>query len=113
MKKLVSLLVVVMMGMVMLTATSVVANDEQSTSLITVGSVVCNGGNTIAVPVYVENNPGVTSVNLKIGYDAKYFTLKNVEDKGLLGGATHSDDYMANPYTLSWENERKHTSGKL
>ena len=105
MKKLFGLMMVVMLCVFMITTVSVVASDTQMVPTFEVQSLTCNKGDTISIPIFMENNTGVTSVNLKIGYNSKYFTLKAVEDKGLLGVAVHSDDYSANPYTLSWEND--------
>ena len=56
------------------------------------------------VTVSVENNPGVTMMRLKLNYDTDNLQLVGVTDGGLLGTASHSSAYTANPYYLYWTN---------
>ena len=78
---------------------------------ISVSKVEAGPGETVKVTVNISNNPGVTSVLLRIGYDESVFTLTNVKDGGILGSTFHSNKYK-NPYTLSWANDTAKTNIK-
>ena len=105
MKKFIGLISLFILVLLLVSSISVGAYDNSATPMIEVGSLACNKGDVVSVPIYMSNNPGVTSVNLKIEYNSDYLNLIDIEDGKLLGEAVHSDDYEANPYTLSWEND--------
>ncbi|MCL1808753.1 MAG: cohesin domain-containing protein [Clostridiales bacterium] len=73
--------------------------------MIKVASGSGKAGDAVDVAISLENNPGVASMRLLVGYDTSSLKLVKVEDKGLLGSAAH---YMgpefAQPYTLLWSN---------
>ncbi|MBQ3194540.1 MAG: InlB B-repeat-containing protein [Oscillospiraceae bacterium] len=62
-------------------------------------------GQQVAVTISLENNPGLASMQLSVGYDSDVLTLVSVTDGGHLGTAVHSDNVAANPYTLTWAND--------
>ncbi|MBP5661756.1 MAG: hypothetical protein J6X30_01205 [Clostridia bacterium] len=61
------------------------------------------------VPIYLKNNPGVISAQVRVSYDADVFTLVEVQDMKLLGGTNFPENLSCNPYTLSWENDLTQT----
>ncbi len=77
--------------------------------IVAVSSVRGQVGNTVTIPISIENNPGIVSMTLEVEYDAEIFTLVAVNDTTLLSGAMHSDVYSS-PYTLTWENDTSKTN---
>ena len=61
-------------------------------------------GNTVEVTLTMTNNPGISFLKLRIGYDKDVMTLTAAEDLGGLGDArfTASENYTYNPYVLTW-----------
>lgn len=60
-------------------------------------------GETVTVTVSVENNPGIIAAAMRIDYDSEKLELVAVQDEKLLTGtATFSQNYMADPYYVSW-----------
>ena len=76
---------------------------------ITVSSASATAGNQVKVAISLKNNPGITSMLLKVNYDTSKLQLVNVEDKGNLGAAVHSN-VMNSPFTLSWANDTATTN---
>lgn len=72
---------------------------------IKVSSVTCSSNaSQVRVPIVIENNPGVVSVQLTVTYDEQAMELIGLEDGGILGATLHSDEY-ANGYKMSWGND--------
>jgi len=70
---------------------------------ITANYDVVNG--QVRVTVLLQNNPGVVSLKALLNYDDSVFTLKQVNDTGLLKGSvcsTEAEDMAEAPYTLMW-----------
>ncbi len=80
-----------------------------NTATIKVSSESAVAGDQAKVTISFNDNPGVTSVLLKVGYDESVFTLTDVTDGGILGSAFHSNKYKS-PYTLSWANDTATTN---
>lgn len=72
--------------------------------VIKAGSAKGRPGQTVNVTISLENNLGLVSMRLNVGYDKSALTLTNVTDAGILGNQCHSDDYELNPYVLYWDN---------
>ncbi|MBE6717224.1 MAG: hypothetical protein E7573_09935 [Ruminococcaceae bacterium] len=66
-------------------------------------------GENVDVKISLKNNPGVTSVLLKITFDSSKLELIGVTDAGILGSQFHSNNYNS-PYTLSWANDTATTN---
>ena len=79
--------------------------SSPSEATIQVSSVKGLPGQTVSVPVSLENNPGIVSMLVSVTYDRDVLTLVGVEDAGLLGTAEHNPSYSAFPYILSWSND--------
>ena len=60
-------------------------------------------GDIIEVPITLENNPGIVTMRLFIGYDREVLQLVEVIDKGILGNYRegHLNTF---PYVLIWSN---------
>ena len=68
-------------------------------------SVTARPGETIQIPLYVENNPGVAYVKFKVAYDSDKLDLISAEDQGIFKGIfTTSQTIDVNPYVLQWMN---------
>ena len=72
------------------------------TTKMVVGEVAAD--NTVDVEIYLENNPGIITMILEVGYDKDVMTLLKVQDAGILGTAMHTDNLALNPYQLTWNN---------
>ena len=60
-------------------------------------------GETVTVTVSVENNPGIIAAAMRIDYDSEKLELVAVQDEKLMvGTTTFSQNYMADPYYVSW-----------
>lgn len=59
-------------------------------------------GEIVEITVSLENNPGIISVTMEIGYDASRLRLVEATDEKLLNDSIFSDSYSKNPYYLSW-----------
>lgn len=74
--------------------------------MLALSEATAHPGETVQITVSVQNNPGIVSAMLKIGYDASVLTLIGIENSGLLTGADFyaGNDTTANPYTAFWVN---------
>ncbi|MCL1809113.1 MAG: dockerin type I domain-containing protein [Clostridiales bacterium] len=68
-------------------------------------------GDTIDVPISLENNPGIIVMMLSVSYNRAVLRQVGVEDKGVLGEEHHfvddEDSGYQYPYTLYWANDRE------
>lgn len=63
-----------------------------------------SAGDLITVSIALENNPGISSMKLKLGYDSENFDLKSITDTNKLGNDAHGTEFTT-PYSLCWDNE--------
>ena len=79
--------------------------EPQGTPTITIGNVIGRAGETVQVPITIQNNPGLIATQIGISYDSDTLTLIDVEDDGLFGdgNAYFGNDVSEMPYTLLWE----------
>ena len=72
---------------------------------IMVGSAEGRPGNTISVPITVENNPGIIALRIFVEYDAEVLQLTDVQDGTVFttGKSTFNNHLEAIPYTMLWE----------
>lgn len=61
-------------------------------------------GDTVSITIALENNPGIITMILEVGYDTSVMTLTGVTDGGILGTAMHTDKLTMDPYQLTWNN---------
>ena len=70
-------------------------------------------GDTVAVTVSLQNNPGLISLMLSVQYDTTALELEQVEDLGLFSaspsqstpGFLQGNDLSASPYTVLWSDD--------
>lgn len=92
-------------GKIIITVSIPKLTAPETDAKITVSSQTAIVGQQVEVTISLENNPGIASMQLTIGYDADVMTLVGVTDAGKLGDAVHSDNLSACPYTLTWAND--------
>ena len=84
-----------------------VENEEEPQGIptITVGDVVGKAGETVQVPITIQDNPGLIATQISISYDSDILSLVAAEDGGLFGdgNAYFGNNVSAMPYTLLWE----------
>ena len=71
----------------------------------TLGSGTAAPGETIEIPLSIENNPGIIGLSVSVSYDANVLRLESVENKNLFTGGlyTFGNDLDLIPYILIWE----------
>lgn len=81
---------------------SVLATAEPTFS---VGTVSAKPGETVSVPVTIQNNSGIVALKINIAYDANVLSLQSVTDAALFPGGSLvvGGNVQANPYTVLWE----------
>ena len=81
------------------------ADDELLTGSLSVGTVTAKAGETVSVPVMLDENPGVAAMRLSVRYDASKLKLTGAENGGSLEGAEFlaGNDLSANPFYLVWD----------
>ena len=99
MKRILAVLLVVSMLCV---AFPVTIAATSATPTLTVSSVEGSVGDTVAVTVSIENNPGVVSMYLQLSYDAASLELVSVTDHELLPDPIFGQT-MTSPYALQWD----------
>ena len=88
-----------------------VCHDIQTSPIDPTGNipkiVVSSGkgsvGSTVKVTISLQDNPGIITASLKVGYDATKLKLVSAEDTGLLNDSIFSNDLTLNPYVLCWD----------
>lgn len=95
------------------TAVTVIPKLEQDEDVeigfLSVSDVQGQIGETVAVPIKIERNPGIIAIQCDLQYDSSKVKLVSVEDSAMLEGAVLSEDYTKNPYVLSFSNELSET----
>lgn len=85
---------------------TVIGNDEPVAEKpsVTVGSATGKKGDTVEIPVILENNTGFSSLGIEIGYDETALTLTNVvAGQGVGATFTKAQTFTVNPYNMSWD----------
>lgn len=101
MKKRSMIALLLTIGVLFLSCPTALAAGEQGTFLVS--DAAGKAGETVTVTVSVKDNPGMIATALRISYDAEKLELIEAHDKKLMSGTTtFSQNYMANPYYVSW-----------
>ena len=75
---------------------------DSNAARIVIESVAATAGDTVAVAVYLEDNPGVAYAKFKVDYSDS-LTLVSAEDQSVLSGTfTTSKTTDVKPYVLQW-----------
>lgn len=98
---LIAVLIAVLLIMLGITQVNSYAAD---TPQLAIGSVSAEGKDTVAVPVTIKNNPGITTICFSIEYDSSVLELSKIENGSLLGGQMNSDRIDKIPYYCGWIN---------
>ena len=94
-------------------------NDNEETEkhngpIITFGKVVASAGDSIDVPVYVNNNTGICGTTLKIEYDKSLVLTKITKGDSLTNLImTKPGNLTANPFNLVFDGIDEDTSNGL
>lgn len=77
----------------------------ESYPTIMIGSVDGKPGDTVSVPVTVDNNPGIVALRIFVGYDAEKLQLIDAQDGTVFpaGRSTFNKSLLANPYIMLWD----------
>lgn len=98
-KKIISLLAAIAI-LASLGAGAVFAADRR----IVVGNVSGFAGDTVRVPVTIENNPGIWGMDLTVSYDMSALKLKDVENGEIFDdSALTKGNFESDSYRLSYE----------
>lgn len=62
------------------------------------------GDTELEIPIYVKNNPGVSSTKLTISFDTDRLELTGAKMNTAWGGSTSQSPNMQSPYILNWVN---------
>lgn len=101
------------MAVAILASTVITTAFADGDPTLTVLSETANPGDTVNVTVSLQNNPGIVSLRVKIGYDSSVLTMTGLTDAGVLGTEVHQSyleegvahyNLSANPYILYWDN---------
>lgn len=77
--------------------------DNGAVPTIYFESKQCRPGETVEVPIIVENNPGISGLGIEIEYDNTLLTLNGIENNNLLSGAYFEHgDISKRTVTLNW-----------
>ncbi len=93
---------------------------DENAPMVKVESVKGKAGESITVPLYIENNPGVLGMMLKVSYDEELtltaITQSTGEDNSALESLdfTPGKDLTANPINVGWDGlDADSTNGKI
>ena len=67
-----------------------------------VSQVKAHADSTVAVDVFIENNPAITSFKLTVNYPSNVLTLTGVEYKDLFSSRATGTNRFESPFTISW-----------
>lgn len=87
------------------TVSGTVSIMPDETAAVVVDTISANTGDTVEVPIRLQNNPGITALSLNISYDNTQLKLLGAADGKILGTSTFlsGNDLTLIPYTLNWD----------
>lgn len=69
---------------------------------ISVESVTVQPGNIAEVAIRIDNNPGITSLQISVAYPGDDLELLSIQDMRLFGNSISSGPLTKNPIKISW-----------
>ena len=81
-----------------------------ATPEITISGAEAQPGDSVDLTVAITGNPGITSIDFNVNYDASQFTLTNKQNGKLLGGTMNSQTLDKVPYYCGWINSLQKTN---
>ena len=104
MKKFFSILIALMLVMQAVSFGGAVTQKSNAAEAVCyLGNVSAKyGSDTVRVPIYLENNPGIISIQLEIYYPTDYFTLTDIDYNEECGLGTNigSDVFSQHPFVF-------------
>lgn len=100
MKKILVALLAVILTVVMIIPVVSAANDNNPRFTLSTASGKC--GDVVDVAVVLENNPGITALQIEINYSRSDLKLVALEDNGLFANAISSSKLDNDPFKISW-----------
>lgn len=100
-KRLGSMIMAMVMLFTLIPANALAAQEDGMT--LRVSSVTAAPGATVDVKLEFENNPGISSMKVKVAFDT-VLTLQNVAFNPGMGGQSQLPQTMNSPVTLNWVN---------
>lgn len=82
--------------------TNTIENSKKPVFQFNTSDITAKPNSTFTVDLALDNNPGITSFNLKIAYPADALALTNIEYKTLFTTSATGSNNMASPFTISW-----------
>ena len=99
MKKIVSVLLV---AMLIISISCISGNAQGVVPSFEVVGGSAKVGDTVDVNIKINNNPGITSLQIKVAYSNTDLELIQLEDKELFGNPISHSDLSRNPLIISW-----------
>ena len=99
MKKIVSALLAVML---IISISCISGNAQSAVPSFEVVGGSARVGDTVDVNIKINNNPGITSLQIKVAYSNSDLELIEFEDKELFGNPLSHSDMSRNPLIISW-----------
>ncbi len=80
---------------------------------LSASDVTTRVGETVRVPIYLHNNPGITSMRVFVSFDPEVLTLTNVIYNSEMGGMSVPPEYakVTNMVTLYWTDSFRDYTG--
>ncbi len=98
-----ALAIVMIMSLLPLHALQAQAITQEAPMVITVSSANSLVGDTVTTTIAVSNNPGISSMKLKVAFDS-ILTLEKVEYNSEFNGIPQMPETLNSPVTLNWAN---------
>lgn len=96
-----SILAIVLLLNLLLSGT---AFATESAPTFEVGAGQGHQGEEIEIPIYVKNNPGISSIRITVSFDSDRLELTGANINGSWPGQSSQSPDMGNPYILNWIN---------
>lgn len=97
MKRLFSILLVV----ALLCGTLVLPASAAGSGSLSMSTATGNRGDTVTLSVYLNSNPGLVTMTIRVSYDTSVLQMVGASNTGLLAGAQMNSSY-GSPYTICW-----------
>lgn len=112
MKKFLTILLVI----ILVFSSLPIANAASITPTFVVESINARCGETIEVGIDIQNNPGITALQLKVEYSDSDLELLSIDNAGLFTDSITHGSLEVNPLTISWyasDSKDKSSNGTL
>ena len=80
--------------------------SAEGTPTFAIGTADAQAGETVDIPILIENNPGIIALRVTVTFDPGVLTLQNVTNESLFseGVFTPGGSYNTASYNILWEN---------